>query len=287
MIENIIENIKTILNIEEKEIKNLKRFEKGMSNYTYYFEANNFKYVIRLIGEGAEKYINYYNELNASLAIYGENLTSELIYFDPVTGTKLVRYIDGEVLDFEKIENFDELIKSLKKLHGINNKSIKEYDLINRLNEYESFNEDNKLSDDYFSLKKWWFETYNLEYKNEELVLCHNDLQDANIINTNDKIYFIDFEYTAYNDLYYDFASFEENAYLVHEKYFNKALDNNDKNHIDFFKIYQSIQWYLVALYKHSIGFSEKTSHDFNELKDYFINKAKNLFEIMEMRNNK
>lgn len=270
----IIDNIKTILQIDNNNIVNLKRFSKGMSNYTYYFEANNEKYVIRIIGEGAEKYVDYYNELNAILLINSVNLTSDLIYFDPITGTKLAKYIDGNIYEFTHNKDLTKLIKSLKSLHSLKADYIQNYELINRLNKYESFNNDLVLDTKFYELKEWLINEYNNKYINEPLVFCHNDLQDANIIETKDEVYLIDFEYAAYNDIYYDIASFEEDAYLVYESYFDKKIDTVAKNHINFYKMYQSLQWYLVAFYKESIGFSEKTSYNFKDLADYFLNTA-------------
>lgn len=284
MRKTIVDNIKTIMNVTEKDIKNLERFERGMSNYTYYFMINNEKYVIRVIGKGASKYIDYYNELNVILLLANEKLTSELIYFDPISGTKVAKYIEGSIYDFNNDTNHTALIKSLKKLHSIKNDHINNYGLIDRLNKYESFLEDNLIDQEYLILKNWWINEYENFYSKFPLVLCHNDLQDENIVKTKEDVLFIDFEYAAYNDLFYDLASFSDNSYLVYESYFGIKCDDNNKNHLDFYKIYQALQWHLVASYKDSIGFSKETNYDFNELKKYFLNYAKEIFEIIESR---
>ncbi|VEU80702.1 choline/ethanolamine kinase family protein [Haploplasma axanthum] len=278
----IKKEIVKIFNVKESKIKDLKRFSKGMSNYTYYFKINDKAYVIRVIGDDADRYVDYHNEINAISAVLSNQLTSKLVYFDIETGTKVSEYIDGETIDFET-KNFDikELVFSLKKLHLIKNENIKNYALIDRLNEYESFNKISDISKPYFALKTWWIEVFNKYYRNNEQVFCHNDLQDANIVRSSDdnKIYFIDFEYAAYNDVYYDIAGFEENALYVHSEYFGHPTTEKEKNHVIFYRIFQSLQWYQVALYKHKIGFSENTSYDFNELANYFINKALSLYE--------
>lgn len=283
----IIDNIKTIMNVSKKDIKDLQRFERGMSNYTYFFMVNNEKYVIRVIGKGASKYIDYYNELNVILLLANKNLTSELIYFDPITGTKIAKFIDGSIYDFTKNNEHTDLINSLKKLHSIKNAHISNYQLVDRLNKYESFINNGVLDSNYLKLKEWWVKLYLEVYSKYPVVLCHNDLQDANIIKTNNDVMFIDFEYAAYNDLFYDLASFQENSYLVFEEYFGKKCDDEAKKHLDFYKIYQALQWHLVASYKDSIGFSKETNYDFNELKNYFINYAQDLFNLIESRGDK
>lgn len=283
--DNKVKNeISKIMDVTNDQIKNLKRFEKGMSNYTYFFEINENRYVIRLKGEGASKYIDYYNELNAILLMINQNLTSELIYFDPITGTKVSKYIDGKMYEFNSSNNIDSLITSLKQLHSIESSIVHNYDFIERLNKYESFNDIKKLDEKYFKLKTWLIKFYNNNYQNEKLVFCHNDLQTANIIIKDNIVNFIDFEYAGYNDLYYDFACFEENSFLVASNYLNRELNDDDKNHINFYQLTQSLQWYLVAFYKESIGFSKKTNYNFKELAEYFINNALTKYEGIERR---
>lgn len=281
---SVIEIIQSIFKVKSDEVLDLNRFRQGMSNYTYYFKINNEKYVIRIIGEGAKKYVNYYDELNSISVIQNEGLTSELYYFDVNTGTKVTKYIEGSVIDLDDESlNLDELIKSLKKLHSINPKYLPNYNLINRLNLYESFNVNNVIDYRYNDLRKWWDNYYINSYQFRDQVLCHNDLQDANIIlSETNKVYFIDFEYAGVNDLYYDFASFENNAFKVFEHYFNKPINEEEKKHIMFYQIYQSLQWYQVASYKESIGFSEKTNYNFKDLANYFIDKAISIYELIK-----
>ncbi|MCR1809007.1 choline kinase family protein [Haploplasma modicum] len=282
MVDEIINEIKHIMNVEE--IKNLTRFSEGMSNYTYYFESDNIKYVFRKIGLEADKYVDYYNELNSIIAASDNNLTSELVYFDPKTGTKIQKYIEGNTIDFKNFSLFkNKLIDSLKKLHKIKNPSVKDYDLINRLNKYESYNKDNIIDEKYFAVKEYFINVYNNKYKNTEKVFCHNDLQNINVIDTDNKIYFIDFEYAGLNDIYYEFACFEENSTLVLEAYFDRKITKEEDNHIKLYKIYQSLQWYNVALYKESVGFSKLTNYNFLDLANYFISNAYKIYlEIRE-----
>lgn len=268
-----INEIKNILNIEDSQITDLKRFNQGMSNYTYYFKALNNEYVLRLKGMAAEKYVDYENEYNATLSLENTNLTGELVYFNIKTGTKLSKYIKGTTLT----KTTKSLAESLKRLHYIKALNVNNYNLIERLNKYESYNETD-ISNDYYEIKTWWINNYLNNYKNRPQVFCHNDLQNINIIVNDDQTYFIDFEYAAYNDIFYDFASYEDDPLYLFELYFNKKPSDKDIEDIKFYQIYQSLQWYQVALYKHNIGFSKETSYDFLELTNYFINNAKTIY---------
>lgn len=269
-----IKQIENILKIDKNEIKNFKRFNQGMSNYTYYFEALNNKYVLRLKGMAAEKYVNYQNEYNATTALENTDLTGDLIYFDINSGTKLSKYIEGKTLTKTTLS----LVNTLKKLHSIKTLNVNNYNLIERLNLYESYNTSDILNI-YYEIKTWWINTFLNNYQNEPQVLCHNDLQNINIIVNNEKTYLIDFEFSAYNDIYYDIASYEEDPFYLLQLYLNRKLTNEDIKHLKFYQIYQSLQWYQVALYKYHIGFSKETNYDFKELTIYFIENAKSIYE--------
>lgn len=280
MEDEILNDIKTIMNVEIESIKDLKRFNQGMSNYTFKFTIKNEAYVYRKIGLDADLFVNYYDEYENLIAAYNQGVTSEIIYFNKETGTKIQKYIEGETFDFDKFDNVGKnLIETLKKLHSVKDQNLKPYGLIERLNKYESYLDDKLISDNYFQLKQYFIKTYNESFINNPLVFCHNDLQSINIIDNNSKIYLIDFEYGSLNDIFFDFATFEENSTLVFESYYNREITKLELAKINFYKMFSSLQWYLVATYKELVGFSKLTNYDFNELADYFINKALSLYE--------
>lgn len=275
MKETAIKKISNILNINENEIKNIKRFEQGMSNYTYLFEYNNSKYVFRLIGDSAELYVDYINEYNVLKVLNNYDITGELVYFDINSGTKMSKYVEGSPI----MQTSQNLVKTLKKLHNIKTDQVSDYRLIERLEKYESYNNKELIDSIYFEIKNWWIKSYNKYYKYTEKVLCHNDLQNINILDNGNEVKLIDFEYAGYNDLYYDIASYEANSELLFELYFNHKPTKNDLIHIKFYKIYQSLQWYQVALYKDVIGFSKKTNYNFKELAIYFIKESNKIYQ--------
>lgn len=274
--------IRNVFSLNEDDEIELNRFNIGMSNYSYLFKVNNEKYVVRVQGQDTYKFVNYYQELNSISAANNLNLTNELIYFDVNSGTKISKYIEGSHFEFFKSKfNVNTLVERLKQFHNIKNDSLLDYQLIERLNLYESYNLKEDLNNKYFEIKNWWIELYNKNYINRLKVFCHNDLQTVNIISNNNNIYFLDLEYAAYNDIYYDFACFEDNAYFVLEKYFNRKIKKEEIFDIKFYQIYQSLQWYNVALYKDKIGFSKTFNYNFLELASYFINNAYRLYKIL------
>lgn len=285
MIEVAISNI---LNINVEAIKDLKRFERGMSNYTYYFKVGSNEYTYRKIGMDAELFVNYEKEFKHLKLASNAGITSEIVYFNVETGEKIQKYLKGQTLDFKDIDIFGaNLIKTLKKLHSLKSSDISDYQLLKRLDTYESYLNEKALDDNYFKLKNYFIKTYNEHFINNPKVFCHNDIQNINAIFTKTSVHLIDFEFAGLNDIYYDFATFEENADLIYEMYYNKSISSLDSSKIAFYKLYQQLQWYLVATHKDNIGFSKLTNYDFKALANYFINKALSIYkEISEVNFN-
>lgn len=279
----IEKEISEILKINVNEVKDLKRFVSGMSNYTYYFKALDNEYVYRKIGLDADLFVNYENEYQHLLLAAANNVTSEVVYFDVASGAKIQKYLKGQTLDFKDFNVFGQgLIKTLKKLHSIKSTKISDYGLLKRLDLYESYLDSNSLDSNYYLMKEYFINTYQKCFKNNPQVFCHNDIQNINAIYNNEEVYLIDFEFAGMNDIYYDFATFEDNAFLIYEKYYNISIDNLTKAKITFYKLYQQLQWYLVATYKDKIGFSKLTNYDFKELANYFINKALEFYQMIK-----
>lgn len=81
--------------------------------------------------------------------------------------------------------------------------------------------------------------------KNEtDVVLCHNDLNISNLlINLQDKLLLLDYEYANYNSIFYDFGNFfgETNFKLVEKDPFFVY----DPENINKFKIKEKVVDYL------------------------------------------
>ena len=99
------------------------------------------------------------------------------------------------------------------------------------------------------------------------------------------KIFFIDWEYSGYNEFYYDIASFGNldfrHALVLLDNYLGRESTPEEKNHLRFYRIYQTLQWHQVALYKNKIGLGEKIGVDFKSLAINFLKIAESLSEYL------
>ncbi len=256
------------------------RFKGGMSNHTYLVEdtETSEQFVFRYPGSGASNFVNYNNEYQALQEAYAHGLTSETIYFDVDSGVKLARFVPGSNF-IESGINYEKAASYMQKFHNTKFENLVPYDHFGRLTSYENLhtNEQEK----YVELKKYFTEIYDQFLVKHIDKPCHNDSQLANFIVTdNDQLFLVDFEYAALNDPIYDFACFgnvelDHALELLDVSEFNATPDSVLR--LYSWRLFQCLQWFNVASYKHEIGLGEALNLDFEAISFKYITLANTL----------
>jgi thiamine kinase-like enzyme len=261
---------------KSKNVKVNKRLEGGMSHLTYLVSINNENCVVRLVGVHGNMFISRTCEYNVLKVIKDYKISNEVIFFSVKSGNKIAKYIEGtSLVDCDYTKYLTPLVDTLKILH--NSKKIDtNWDFSKHLDEVEK--ELELISTDYYELKDLWFKDYNSNYINDELVLCHNDIQRSNIVlGKNGKIYLIDFEYACNNSIYYEIASFSNisiNDGIDLLKAYFPNYNESDIKHMKFYRSFQCMMWYLVASYKEVNNMSKVLNFNFRELADKYLKEA-------------
>jgi thiamine kinase-like enzyme len=137
----------------------------------------------------------------------------------------------------------------------------------------------------YQELKAFWLDLYVNKYEQNEKVLCHNDAQRSNMV-IGDRLYLLDWEYAGYNEFYYDIASFGNvdfnDALALLDAYLGRKATLEEQNHVRFYRMFQTLQWHQVALYKHQIGLGEKIGVDFMALAVKYLHIAESFVEYLK-----
>ncbi|WP_425380538.1 phosphotransferase [Spiroplasma endosymbiont of Stenodema calcarata] len=96
----------------------------------------------------------------------------------------------------------------------------------------------------------------NLNYaklQSNDFVLCHNDLNDGNLVFLEQNLYLIDFEYAMQNDKFFDIASFASETLPTKaaQKYWFKLfnLTPTEQEKVNAWMYYQNITWIAWANY--------------------------------------
>lgn len=252
----------------------------GMMNKSYIVSDNDKKYVLFISTKQANEMVDRKLEKEHQQIIYNLGITSKNVYFDTDNGIKMHEYILGDSLN--NTDNFDytKVANLLKSLHQSKTHSKKDYSPFERLSKYE---EEAKqfcdLSDDTFIKAKAILLENKKWLESIKKVLCHNDAQKSNIVKSyEDNYYLIDFEFVGNNDPIYDIATFGndnvEEGRLLLDYYFNNPTEEEIKRYY-LWRIFISLQWYLVALVKHYRGEGKIHNINFKNVSKHFIYNAK------------
>ena len=267
----LISRLASIFNVCENEVSIIKKLEGGYSNQTYLCAINDSLYTYRIKNDFSMT--DYENEFFVLDLIKDLKITNELIYFEPIKGEKISRYLDGEVIDYDY--DIESVATILHKLHQIK-VNVKAFCL--DIEEYEKLNKEYEFPLKYVVIKDKYKELLK-DIKIEQSVLCHNDFQPGNIIKGNE-LYLIDFELAAINDPFYDIASFGtfnhfEKSLLLLKAYLGREPKMDEVKKLYILRIFQTLKWYNIALFKERKGLSIKLGVD-------FILMAKSLLEAAE-----
>ena len=256
----------------------------GMMNGSFLVDYQDKKYILYMPTPQANEMVNRKEEKRHLDIVYPLGVTSKNVYFDIPSGIKINEFIEGESLN--NLDNYNEqkVADILKKLHKSGLKSNLDYQPFERFLGFEKEAlEFDSLSDDYRAFKELLFS--NREYlESDPLVLSHNDFQKSNIVFNprDDRYYMIDFEFMANNSEIYDIACFANNDVndglrLLRAYFGNPSVEETRKFYM--WRIFISMQWYLVAIIKHYRKEGEKHHFNFLAVADHFMNIAKTAFE--------
>lgn len=219
--------------IKNNTLDNLNRMEYGCSNINYEIEK---KYFVR-ISTSKKK---HEHEILDKVQQLG--LCPKLYYYDDETGDMVSEYIEGTILKYDERNNNEiltNIASSLKTLHKEKvdftfnpvEQIYSMYEIIKKQKEFKFYN------NCVVAMKKI-LEKYK---EPSDLSLCHNDITAGNIIITKEKVFLIDFEFSAMNDIYYDIAGFccmlsdEKKEFFINNYFENKKYDKAKLN--DYMKI--------------------------------------------------
>jgi len=182
------------------QIKTIKDIHNGYTNYSFMVELNDgTKYQIRIPHSG--ELINRKIEL-AVLSLSNYNL---FVYFDDKTGIAIKKWVEGSHPGILKIKNkvfVDNLFTKIKNLHAIDVDQKKIPIKKIAIDEYNKY-----LYDLDFNYQNKYLALID-KRKKDQLVLSHSDINPLNVIvDDQDNITLIDFEWCCLASDYWDYAN--------------------------------------------------------------------------------
>ena len=178
----------------------------SLNNTCYKVEYLNKEYFMRIYDSNT---YNLIKEKNIMTLCFQNNITPKTYYFSTKTGNVITEWIDGHCPSEAEFSSYDfikKLVDKLKLLHNLKTDNLfNPFDeIINNLNKCKLLN---------LPLPSYIDELVNTLHKlenyclnNMDYGLCHNDLNPSNIILSKNQLYLVDYEFSAYGDIFYDLA---------------------------------------------------------------------------------
>ncbi|MGE7022757.1 choline/ethanolamine kinase family protein [Solibacillus cecembensis] len=241
----------------------------GLTNQNFYVRTEDNEYVVRIAGENTSDYVDRVAEKYNSAIMTKKQIYLKDLFFDEATGNKLTEFIPNnntfvEVSGEQRTNALSNIAMIFSALHSTTEKFHTEFDYFVEVDKYLAYCNDTKCSyfknfdevKDYIILTK---EQYYSFQKNS--TPCHIDPLGENFLITDNKVYLIDWEYSAMHDKYWDLAAFslenmltDEEEFLLLNQYLHHEVDTTIQYRINFYKIYQDFLWHLWGLYKTALG---------------------------------
>lgn len=290
-----IEIIEDILKVNKKDIHNIHTLKKGMTNRSFIFTVNNKRYIMRIPGEGTDKLIDRREEYDVYQRVKKEPYTEKILYLNPDNGYKISEFLeDTRNSDANNIQDVKKSMSVLRKFHNQNYQVDHTFDLWKQIDFYESlrktasaYRDFEEIKDRVLKLKPF------IEDNVTKWSLCHIDANYDNfLIDKNNNVFLIDWEYAGMQDPDLDIAMYAIYAGYTKEKidqliniYYENKVSNNLRYKIYAYVAVGGLLWSNWCEYKQSLGldFGEYSLAQYRYAKEY----SKLVLNYLEKKNDK
>ena len=251
--------------------------EQGLTNNNYLLTLSDDSKIVHRIPKNHNLNFDYKNEEKIIKLIQPLNISVKELYFNNKTGEKYSEYIDNySYFNNKSKKQLKEIALTLKKLHSL--KVDFDFKMFDKLNEFKKNNEN------LFSFEENILDLLRKYQKDEDMVLCHNDLVKGNLL-FKDKLYLIDYEYASNNYKEFDLASLlsENNIESINNiKYFLNCYYDKEINNEEFIKvityyIFEDMLWSYWAINFYKLEHKQIYKNIYNQ-KSKRANKFYNLY---------
>lgn len=290
-----IEIIEDILKVNKKDIHNIHTLKKGMTNRSFIFTVNNKRYIMRIPGEGTDKLIDRKEEYDVYQRVKKELYTEKILYLNPDSGYKISEFLeDTRNSDANNIQDVKKSMSVLRKFHNQNYQVDHTFDLWKQIDFYESLRKTASAYRDYEEIKDWVLKLKPfIEDNVTKWSLCHIDANYDNfLIDQNNNVFLIDWEYAGMQDPDLDIAMYAIYAGYTKEKidqliniYYENKVSENIRYKIYAYVAVGGLLWSNWCEYKQSLGldFGEYSLAQYRYAKEY----SKLVLNYLEKKNDK
>jgi thiamine kinase-like enzyme len=237
----------------------------GLTNHNYLVDAGADRYVLRIPGEGTAEYINRSHEAVAAHSAADAGVNAEVIFFEEEDGLMLTRYIDGGItMSAERFRDHDAVARAARAFHRLHTTArpfANDFLLFPMIDDYKSL-----LASKHAALPEGYDDVQRqadaarraLETNPVNLVPSHCDPLCENFLDTGDRMFVIDYEYSGNNDPMWDLGDLSvEGEFTPHQDqallqaYFGGAPPRRQVGRMVIYKAMCDLLWTLWGVIQH------------------------------------
>ena len=239
----------------------------GTTNLVFRIDAGSGHYVLRVPGKGTEEYINRSHEAQAARETARVEVSPEVLHFDAATGVMVTRLVDEAVTmtpaTFRTLDGAPARAGAvLRKLHRSDARFSFRFELFAMIDDYLKVlaGKETVLPPGYHDVvKEAGLVRSALAARTLPLVACHCDPLCENFLDTGDRMWLVDWEYSGMNDPMWDlgdvaveagFDAAQEEAMM--RGYFEGEARPADRGRIAIYKAMCDLLWTLWGLIQHA-----------------------------------
>jgi thiamine kinase-like enzyme len=239
----------------------------GLTNLVFLIERGSERCVLRIPGRGTEEYINRAHEAQAARETARVHVSPEVLHFDAASGVMLTRYVEGSVTMTP--QKFRERPGAparagavLRRLHRSDASFAFRFELFAMIDEYLRVlaARDAALPHGYHALvAQAGSVRAALGARALPLAACHCDPLCENFLDTGERMWLVDWEYSGMNDPLWDLGDVSvEGGFDARQDeemmraYFDGEPKPSERGRIVVYKAMCDLLWTLWGLIQHA-----------------------------------
>ena len=273
---------------DKKSIK-INRITNGITNTNFEVIVGKKSFFLSIPSPNSELLNIDYKNKYYNNKICGEiNISPKVTHFiesENLLITEFVKSKHSSLEVFQSPEEIKALVKNIKLLHSAK-PFLKNFNMFSQINSYQNILKRNPLSKEQF---KYVDNIKILEKKlhlpNDILVPCHNDLVPGNLINKDNQIFIIDFDYSGNNDPCFELGNLsiemeydDEQINELVRSYYGE-INESIISRVNLQSIVSDIGW---SLWGYLQAENSNLNFDYNTYARYRLERAINQIESKE-----
>jgi len=228
----------------------------------------------------------YYNN-----KICGEiNISPRVTHFiesENLLVTEFIKSKTSSLAMFQSSKKIEQLVKKIKLLHNAN-PFLRKFDMFNQISYYQNILKKDDLPKKLFKyVNRIDVLKQKLYITNDKLVPCHNDLLAENIINKDNQILIVDFDYSGNNDPCFELGNLsvemeydDEQINKLVKSYYGE-INENIISRVNLQGVVSDIGW---SLWSYVQAKNSNINFDYKSHAIYRLERAINKMESKEYR---